>query len=210
MHATGRDQEILHTLTQRVRFLSLDQIARTWWADSASSRDTARRRLSRLVHGGALERASINIHPELPLAEPLYRWRPGEGTPDFGAVAYRLQRRWTEAPRPTLIYLASSRSARLLGGVGGRLKRHFQTTHDLHVGTLYLRILRERPEEAKRWLSEERLAPTRRRQKLPDAAIAGDDGTPCRVIEFGGAYDRAHVQAFHEDCAARALPYEMW
>ena len=33
---------------------------------------------------------------------------------------------------------------------------------------------------------------------------------PRLVLEFGGAYDAARVERFHEDCAERRLPYQLW
>lgn len=207
---TERDQEILRTLTHRVRFLSLRQISRTWWTNTAAGVETARQRLRKLVHFGYLERIRVNVHPELPLPAPVARWEPDDTAPDFGAVSYALQCRWTRAPKPTLVFLASKQTARRLGGRGGRFKRDLQLNHDIHMGTLYLRLLREDPGRAARWISEDRLAAERRGQKLPDAGIAGNDGKLASVIEFGGAYDRKHVRAFHEDCAVREIPYEIW
>jgi len=35
-------------------------------------------------------------------------------------------------------------------------------------------------------------------------------GNVAWVLEFGGGYDAARVEAFHVDCAARNLPYQLW
>lgn len=205
---TTRDRAVLEALALRVPFLSTEQIARTWWQGSALV--LARRRLARFVAAGLLWRANVTAHPELALEHPVATWRPGAAAPDFGAVSYRLQSRWTATPRPTAIFRATTTLARRLGGHGGRLPHETHVNHDLHIGTLYLRLLTSDPNAAARWVSERELAPERRNQKLPDAALRAPTGQLERVIEFGGAYNVEHVRAFHDDCARRSLPYELW
>lgn len=205
---TERDRAILVALALRVPFFSLQQIARTWWPNSAPL--AARRRLSRLVSDGHLWSAHVTTHPELALEEPASTWAPGDTAPNFAAVSYRLQSRWTGTPAPTTIFRATHAVARRLGGQGGKLSHQTHVTHDLHMGTLYLRLLQTDPDAAACWVSERELAPERRHQKLPDAAIRAPDGRLERVIEFGGAYNVEHVRAFHEDCERRSLPYELW
>ena len=85
-----------------------------------------------------------------------------------------------------------------------------QATHDIHLGALYLKLMKDAPTIAAGWIGEEILAPTREHQKLPDAILHDREGRPRLVIEFGGAYPADRLQAFHEDCAERALPYELW
>jgi hypothetical protein len=74
---------------------------------------------------------------------------------------------------------------------------------------MYLLFLRDRPELASGWRSEDVLASTRRNQKLPDAIVMDGD-RPQLVVEFGGAYDPGRVEKVHADCATRRLPYELW
>lgn len=206
MQLTPRDRAILVALTQKVRLLSLDQIHRTWWPTATP--DTARRRLEAL--STLVTRMTLNAHPELTLAGPLFTWQPGRPTPPFGALSYRLKKRWNEAPHPTPVYIASPVAARYFGGFGGKLRRPLQATHDLHVSQVYLRLLIQDPDQAALWVSEERFAPERRREKLPDAVLRDPSGRLLRVIEFGGSYDAAHVARVHQDCVTRALPYELW
>lgn len=205
-----RDSEILSTLTQKVRLLSLDQVARTWWGGTKTPEANARRRMAQLTTRGFVERLRVNARPELPLDEPVATWAPGESPPNFGRIAYRLQTRWNEAPRPTLIYVATSKTAKEFGGVGGKHVKPLQASHDLHVSALYLRLLSIDQAEASAWLSEDTLAPFRRHEKLPDAVLADGPTKPRLVIEFGNGYDRNRVAAFHEDCSDRLLPYEIW
>ena len=206
MELTNRDREILLTLTHKVRLLSLDQIARSWWP--SSSPGAARARLSALP--ALLHRLTLNAHPELTLPGPLFTWRPGLPTPPFGALSYRLKKRWNQAVKPTTVYIASEKAARYFGGCGGKLRRPLQATHDLHVAQIYLRLLNADPALAALWVSEERFAPERRREKLPDAVLRDAAGNLILVIEFGGAYDAKHVERVHLDCVTRSLPYELW
>lgn len=214
MELTDRDREILIALTHKVRLLSLEQIARTWWSDSPSGLATARKRLAQLSnpasHPYVMQRMKLNAHPELMLSGPLFTWRPGDPTPPFGALSYRLKKRWKQAIKPTTVYIATERAARHFGGYGGKLRRPLQATHDLHVSQIYLQMLKTDPALAKLWVSEERFAEERRREKLPDAVIRDALGNIILVIEFGGAYDAKHVERVHDDCVTRSLPYELW
>lgn len=209
---TDRDREILIALTHKVRLLSLEQIARTWWSDSGLA--TARKRLLLLTDPSfnpyVMQRMKLNAHPELSLCRPIFSWKPGDPTPPFGALSYRLKKRWDKAPEPTTVYIASEKAARYFGGFGGKLRRPLQATHDLHVAQIYLRFLKTEPTLAKQWVSEERFAPERRREKLPDAVLRDAAGNIILVIEFGGAYDPYHVEQVHLDCVTRSLPYELW
>ena len=109
------------------------------------------------------------------------------------------------------VYLATRRAASIFGGkADGRIKNLSQVTHDIHLGALYLKFRREAPSLAAGWVGEEIFAPSREHQKLPDAILYDGQGQPRMVIEFGGAYPTERVKAFHEDCAARGLPYELW
>ena len=46
-------------------------------------------------------------------------------------------------------------------------------------------------------------------EKLPDAII--DAPGHSRVVEFGGAYSKAKLEAFHRYCSEELkLPYEVW
>ena len=204
-----RDREILGTLTHKVGVLSLGQIARTWWSSSLAS--TAVKRMEGLQRAGLVVGVRFNVHPELELKEPLLTWSPGDVTPHFGFLAHRLQRRWNEPCRPTLVYRATTLANQRFGGSGGSpIRSVHQVTHDLHVAALYLRWRTERPERASRWISEQRLASSRRGQVLPDALIKGSDGKPETIIEFGGSYRAPVLARKHAAFAEMNLSYELW
>jgi DNA-binding Lrp family transcriptional regulator len=204
------DREILSALSQKIRVTTTMQLSRTWWEDTASGRESALRRTNRLIQAGFLEAFTLRVHPELPLGGPVWSWKPGASTPAFGVLSYRLRSRWTEPLRLTTLFAASRKGARLFGGSGGRLSHPLQGTHDLHVSAIYLRLFKHSPEEARGWVSENVLAPQRRRQKLPDAEIHDSQARVLKVFEFGGSYAPERVRLIHEDCERRKLPYELW
>ena len=208
---TPRERELVSALALKIRLLSFDEILRSWWPASKSATTNARRRLTELVNDGLLVRERAHARPRLPLEAPIFRWKPGEAAPDYGKLSWTVKSRWTEPPREVTVYLASRRAAAIFGGkANGKIKNPSQATHDIHLGALYLKLCREAPTIAAGWIGEDILAPTREHQKLPDAILHDGDGRPRLVVEFGGAYPAERLQAFHEDCAARELPYELW
>lgn len=210
MLRTDRDSELLHALAFKVRMLSLDQIASAWWRESSDPRRFARRRLGPLCQAGLLEEREVLAHPLLELRAPVFTWTPGATAPDPEAISYELKTRWTQPPRRTPVFIATKRTLAELGGAGGKLPILGQETHDLHMGSVYLRRLRERPAEAEAWVGEDVFAPQRRGQKLPDAVLLDSSGQVTLVIEFAGSYGSERVARFHEDCAEREVPYELW
>jgi len=210
MLRTDRDSEILSALAFKVRMLSLEQIAGAWWGDSSDPRRFARRRLSPLARAGLLEEREVLAHPLLELKGPVFTWSPGGPGPDCEAVSYRLKSRWTRQPQRTPVFIATKQTLAELGGSGGKLPALGQETHDLHMGSVYLRRRREDPAAADAWVGEDVFAPRRRGQKLPDAVLLGPGGEVTLAIEFAGSYGPARVARFHEDCLRRGTPYELW
>lgn len=209
LHVTKRDHEVVQTLVQRVRLVSGRQAADHWWGGELAN---ARRRLKRLAAEGLIANTTVLARTLPELESPLANWRPGDPAPDFGGVAYRCQDRWRRRPpRPCTVWIACERAARLFGGVRrGELKQPTQATHDLGVAAVWFRLRQVSPEWAAAWRGEDLLAHTRQGQKLPDAFLVDAHERVVWVIEFGGGYDAARVQAFHEDCERRGLPYQLW
>lgn len=208
---TDRRREMLLALTHKVRLITASQVARTWWTESASGLSSARREISQLVASAFLESRRVVTHPEIELAAPVASWTPGTAEPDPDRIAYRLQSRWTKPARGAVVFFASRRAVKHFGGAGGKLSRFHQAGHDLHLASVYFRILRNDPAAAAAWLSEDLLPkPARPGEKLPDAVLKDARGQVARVIEFGGAYDARRVSKFHLFCAAHGYPYELW
>ncbi len=212
MLLTDRDSEILAALCTQIRMITPRQTAHGWWPRREKDAVNAQARLRVLHSAQYLVKATVLARPLPILRGPVVRWSPGEFLPDFGAVAWKLQERWRVAARQTTVYLAAPRSRRLFGGnQRGVIRRQFQAGHDLGVTQMYVCIRRYNPQLLPCWIGEDRLAPARRQQKLPDAVLsASPDTLPYLVLEFGGAYDKARVQDFHTDCEARGLSYEIW
>ena len=209
LHLTQRDRDLVQALAQKVRVFGQRQIANHWWNGELAN---ARRRLKRLTEQTLVARLSVQARSIPELESPLVSWRPGDSAPDFGAIAYRCQRRWRlRATRSCIAWIATERGAQLFGGVGrGELKHPTQATHDLGVAAVWLRLHSIAPQWATAWRGEDLLAHTRHGEKLPDAFIVDQNEQVAWVIEFGGSYDAERVAAFHRDCAERSLPYQLW
>lgn len=207
--ATTARQEILEALTLSVRLLSLRQVARGWCRGHL---DNARRLLGPLGRAGWLRRIDVRARILPPPPGPACQWAPGEPTPELGAVAYRLKRRGEgRAVHTIAAFVATRQAARLLGGHrSGTLKNDVQATHDLGLAEVYLHYREHRLELLPSWRGEELYAPERRGEKLPDALLVDSQGRPFRAVEYGGSYDRARLEAFHNDCTSRGLAYEVW
>ena len=135
---TARDEEILDTLTRRVRVLTLRQIARTWWLTSVRPEEAARDRLQILRRDGLLQIQTAPAHPELLLESPVVTWKPTDRDPDFGAISYRLKSRWKEHPISTVCVSSTRNAANRFHGHGGRFPRPVERTHDIHLARVYL------------------------------------------------------------------------
>lgn len=209
---TRRDRDIVETLAAKVRMLSLAQVARGWWGGHASPRreERARARLRVLRRAGLLDEHRVNAHPPPEPRGPVFRWSPGGRDPDAEAVAKRLQDRWTEAARPTTVFVASPLAANLFGCSGGGLPELTHRDHDLLLGEVFVRYLTTEPEAARRWVGEAARPKAGHRVKDPDAFLTDEVGNTLRVVESGGKYDARRVVALHEHCAENHLAYELW
>lgn len=130
--------------------------------------------------------------------------------PEFQHLAYLLRSRWTRPLRDTAIVVATASTGARLGGRGGRQPRRSETTHDLHLAAVYLKLRRENLRLAARWVSEALIQAEGGGQdeKLPDALIRLRSGTT--AIEFGGVYSARKLAEFHEHCASHGFAYEVW
>lgn len=191
--------DLLSTLTTRIRVLSLHQIARTW--------PIIIHRLSSLERSGLLFSFVAVAHPELRLERPVMRWERGDEWPDFSKASYALRSRWRLPGASTKCFIASRAAGRMFGGHGGRYPRESEETHDIHLSSIYLHYRAAFPSIADSWVSEARFKSERRqrRGRVPDAIVATN-----RVVEFGGAYKKAKLLAFHKYCEAQGFDYEVW
>lgn len=204
------EHELLEALTHKVRLLTVDQIARTWWPHTSRPKNNAKKRLRKLEQQGLVRIEAVMARPEIKLTGPEFSWLPGGEEPNFGPIAYRLKNRWKSPLVPTEIVIATLLAKRQFGGyMGGRMPRESETTHDIHLAQVYLRLRKDQPEMMDGWVSEARQYAEGggKNQRLPDVIIR--DGNVTReVIEFGGAYSKQKLQAFHGE--AQHTPYQLW
>lgn len=207
---TPRDREILEALTLRVRVLTVPQIARTWWAMSKNALANAKDRLSILELLGFLTIYRAPAHPEIRLLAPVTTWKPGEQTPDLGASSYQLQTRWNQDPVMIHFTSATRKAANFFAGHGGRAPREIERTHDIHLASVYLFYRANFPSLLPQWTFEEQIRRERRHtaEMLPDVLLRLNSGL--RAVEFGGAYPKTKLEAFHRYCEEQSLPYEIW
>ena len=204
----NRDMVLLEALALRIRIISQKQAAEAFWECHIPN---ARRRLKQLTGAGFLKRASAPAQPLPEMIQPILRWQPGQDFPNANRVSHRLKQRWKfRALLPTVVYFATKRTTLQFGGKTRSQNKVTQVTHDLGLTATWIRYHQESNRETSFWVGEDILAPTRRRQKLPDAALLDRSGNPALLIEFGGSYAADRVTAFHEDAASRQLPYHLW
>lgn len=208
---TARDAQILSTLSCRVRFLSIAQIANQWWPGNVEPTTNARRRLLQLQAAGYLRIDSAFAKPIPALKAPLVAWQPAQPPPDFGIISYHLKHRFSGAAVATTIAYATKLAAVRYGGFSGRAPRRSEATHDLALGQVYLAHLRTSPRVAAAWIPEAAIVKGARAdsQKVPDALLRFPDKSEV-IIEFGGEYDKAKLTSFHLDCERRGRGYQLW
>ncbi len=209
---TERDDQILRALSCCVRLFSVDQVGLAWWQGAKQPTTLAKKRLNELAKGGFVtaERAFAR-RLKFP-HKAISSWSPGDTTPNHASVAWKLQSRWTDAPRMVAVFTASElTSKRHIGKRANRLKRAFQLSHDLGTSDIFVAFYRKNPSVLSSWWSEDHYATARRGKKLPDA-ILNDTPTwpPKLVLEFGGAYSKRRVTAFHDALSREKIPYEIW
>lgn len=202
--------DVVSILTSAVRVMSDIQVGRTWFATTASPASNARRLLGKLEAEGLVQLYRAPAHPEIWLLRPVVSWWPGERPPDLAHAGYVLNRRWTEPPVLTTCVCATRRARNLFYG-RGRRPREVELTHDLHMAAVYLNLRRSDSVSAMHWISEEQIRRERGHldERLPDA-IVRVPGRPPLIVEFGGAYKKAKLEAFHDYCSSAALAYEVW
>ena len=206
---TERDLEILHILTKKVHILSVSQVARTWWGQALHPIEATRSRLRVLESQTFVQTISFPVHPEVPLLHPLFTWLPGQPEPDFAALAYRAQARWTSPPIFERFVCATRKAAAHLGGFGGSRPDANHATHDMHLANVFLFKRVNDPPCAQSWESEDTIRADRSGydDKLPDAIVTH----PFKMaIDFVGKYPKTKLEAFHEYCEREGMGYELW
>jgi hypothetical protein len=213
------------TITDRDRFLILSPLMKAlflpeqglapWWPDNDSGRQNMQRRLNQLVWEQLLVRHRTVA--QVGAVSLFYHWAPGMPAPDFGARAWELGKRWERVePKPVTFYGASDRAAKRYGRVfGSSLKSPAQLTHELGLGSAFLKLAHHFPLLASAWIPEVVIArQSEPGEKVFDAYIVDSRSTPAIAIDFAGpsyaASNGARLRELHECAAEKGLPYEIW
>ena len=206
---TLRELDIVDAHTRRVRMMTLTQMGHVWWPELVSQKPI-RRELKRLRDGGLLWRTMINAHPRLAIKFPVSVWEPSQTEPDFQRVAERIRSRWRHCGEPTEVYWASSQAANLFGSGAGQLPNVLHRDHDLLLSEDYVFYRLRCADVVHRWASEDVFPKAGFRIKTPDAFLFDDSGKPMLVVESASKYGIRQIESFHQHCAERDLPYELW
>lgn len=195
---------ILNWLTWCVRVTTANQLTEFSGAEGATP-------WRRLESAQLIERISLVVAVPI-IGVPLTAWHPGRKTPALAKVAWQLEKRrqCTESSRQ-IIFHATEKATRLVGGCGGGIRQPMQIEHDLGTTATYLRRRALCPDDSSRWLGEDVLRLWHAgRGRLPDAMLFSVAGERRCAIEYGGEYSLARLQGFHHSCARRRLAYEIW
>jgi hypothetical protein len=206
---TPTEIEILNTFTGKVRAMELSQIGDVWWPGQASKRGL-QRELEKLCYARLLLRAVLIAHRRLAIESPLIAWSPNDPEPDFHSTRSAILARWRCDESPVAVYWASSKAANVFGSTGSLPPRAWHLDHDLLLSEVYVHYQKNFPNLISDWIGENSLPKAGYRIKDPDAFLLDNDGEPYRVIESAGRYSIKQLQSFHDHCAERCIPYELW
>ena len=198
--------DLLQTLATRLRMLATPQIASVWGMQP----EEVACRVEPLVTSGLLEMYTINAHPRLQPARPVFGWQPGTPAPDVDITSRAVKSRWCSPSVPTGIVIASKKTANLFGADCHGLPKVEERDHDLLLADAFVAHRTSRRSSALRWIGEDFLPKAGYKIKDPDAFLLGNDGEPIGVIESGGRYGSKQIASFHDYCESLALPYELW
>jgi len=212
MFLTKRDDQIFHTLGFKVRLMTFNQIASTWWNDTKSGVESAKKRLSSLVKSGYLKCLYVNAQPIIEINGPVFTWLPqGNTSPDAIYLSKKFKNRLSSPPQITPVYILSRKCANLIGGIGGKLINPLHATHDLHVSEVYIFLLKNDPDSAYAWIGEDFFKKRGKDLVDPDAIIQSTTNQAQEIfVEFCGKYDAKRILHFHNDCQNNNMGYQLW
>ena len=205
---TNRDEEIIRILSNAVRALSLEQVARTWWTNSRWGRSRAKKTLEELSIEDLLHVRRVLSRPILERSEPIATWQLDAEVPDFKSLVTHLHLRAATPAKMLTIAFASHKSIALFSRRRMTTIKLTQMTHDLHVSEVFLHYRKQGLASA--WLSEDQLPVEWPIRERPDAVLLGKNQTIVHAIEYGGDYPVERLQELHHGLASAGLSYEIW
>jgi hypothetical protein len=208
---TVHEWSLLRALALQTPCLTREQILRGWRVGENDSTSVADASLARLLNAKLIESCVIEAHPLLPLAKPLFAWKPGDPPPSerrIKSLSEQALQRWELPHVAATVYVASRSAARLFGAFVAALPiKHCETNHQLHLSEVFMCYRKTRPKFADAWLGEAafpKLGFDVKGMKHPDAFLLDAEGRAQRVVEFVGSYPAEHLERFHEHCAGQA------
>lgn len=193
--------EIAEILATRVRVLTAEQIAETWYPNGRQPVPAAQRVLRRLVAKGLVLASWGMAPPRITLTGPLYRYRACEKTPepDFGRLAWQAEHRFRRPPVRTLFAQATKAAKLHFGRECRRAPRSSELCHDIHVSEVFLSLRKQGQE--KLWKGEDELSGTIR----PDAVLG-----EVAVDFIGSGYSKTKIMALHRKYVLGFAAFELW
>jgi len=201
----SRIEQVIEVLSTKVRLLTLEQIAESFFHDLSRPIDSARAALRRAERLGLVVTKWGMAHPRISVLAPLYRYDEAESTPAplFGRLSWHARRRFGKAPVRTLYATATHTcKAALVGGSARVGVRTSELTHDLCVGEVWLRLRQTDPERAAVWQGED---------ELDSVGIRPDALTGDMAVEFVGKYSAQKLTRLYQEYVFARVPrFEFW
>lgn len=202
-------REIVSTLAESVRAMTLEQISTQWWTNTRWGKSRAKKSLQALEGSGWIHLQKALFRKIHPPKVPLIEWGPGDAQPALADIARALHRRAVSDAKFATVAYAARRAVVLFGSGPAPSIKLTQLTHDLNVSEVYLRVFRFR-EDGTRWVSEDRLPGDWPMRERPDAVLVDAAGKTVQAIEYGGDYPVSRLQELHVGFAKANLGYQLW
>ncbi|MEM8734267.1 MAG: hypothetical protein AAGG44_08595 [Planctomycetota bacterium] len=209
MYISQSDKELVDILSSKVRCLSLQQIADTFFRGHCSN---ARRRIRALKQMRLFVEHSIVTRVLRGIDGPLFRYREGDLEPNADQLSRYLKTRWKRLRTSTTsIFTLHPHAARTTGcSLKGRLPHPLQAGHELALSSVYLLLRKTAPQLAENWRGEDAFLGANPRGQKPDAVITSPVGGVITAIELGGFYSAKRLRQFHRHCCKQKVNYEIW
>jgi hypothetical protein len=168
----------------------------------------------RQVEQGWLETGVFELQEVRLEEQPLWTSSKTQA-PDCDALAYRLERRFSPASKPTRIYWPGLRFAKQYGTWTGAhtYPCPHKLSHDVLITAVWLKLLELSPVAAvQQWVPERYLQWLHRRGEwlgpIPDGLLV--DGQQLTAIEVGGKYSAAWIRHHLERFTAAGWNWQLW
>lgn len=137
---------------------------------------------------------------------PVWQWSPEDPPPtakEFERVSAILNSRWLNELVSVTVIVAGHEALNAFGSSRGKIEeRTSDWSHDLLISDVFLHYRKHEPDRVADWYGEAfvpKLGKRIKGMKDPDAFLLVDRRIR-RVIEIGGKYSVAHLQALHQHC----------